>query len=142
MLCPVCRDPMIIVEFGNVELDTCVRCRGLWFDAQELGQLFELAGVSQRIGELELQLDRLPHAGPRRMCPRCRGRLEPVRAPSSSGELLLDECPRGDGLWFDKGELASLLNALLGGNAQALANVQAFLGEFMSVNLPSENVGD
>ena len=35
---------MVIVEFGNIELDTCVDCRGLWFDAQELGQLFELAG--------------------------------------------------------------------------------------------------
>ena len=86
MLCPVCRDPMIIVEFGNVELDTCVGCRGLWFDAQELGQLFELAGASRQICDLEMHLDRLPHAGPRRTCPRCRSRLEPVRAPSASPE--------------------------------------------------------
>jgi Zn-finger nucleic acid-binding protein len=56
--------------------------------------------------------------------------------------LILDECPRGDGLWFDKGELGALLKALLGDNAQALTNVRAYLGEFMSVNLSSENVGD
>ena len=60
---------MIIVEFADIELDTCVSCRGLWFDAQELGQLFELAGVPERICELELQIDRLSHAGSRRKCP-------------------------------------------------------------------------
>ncbi len=42
------------------------------------------------------------------------GQLESVRAPSVSGELILDECPRGDGLWFDRGELEALLEALLG----------------------------
>lgn len=133
---------MIIVEFENIELDTCVSCRGLWFDAQELGQLFELAGVPERICELELQIDRLPHAGRRRQCPRCRGRLEPVRAPSVSGDLILDECQRGDGLWFDKGELEALLHALLGDDERALENVRGYLGEFASVNRAREDVGD
>ncbi|MHB0958415.1 MAG: zf-TFIIB domain-containing protein [Pirellulaceae bacterium] len=142
MLCPVCHEPMIIVEFGNIELDTCLSCRGLWFDAQELEQLFERAGVPERICELELQLNRLPHAGPRRNCPRCRSRLEPVRAPSLSGETILDECPRGDGLWFDQGELESLLSALLGEDTVALENVRGYLGEFLSVNPLPENMGD
>ena len=105
---------MMIVEFGNIELDTCVTCRGLWFDAQELGQLFDLAGMSERICELEWQVDRLPHVGPRRKCPRCRSPLEPVPAPSGSGDLILDECPRGDGLWFDQGELEALLDGPVG----------------------------
>ena len=142
MLCPVCHEAMIVVEFANIELDTCVSCRGLWFDAQELGQLFELAGVPERVCELAPQIDRLSHAGPRRKCPRCRGKLEPVRGPSVSGDLILDECPRGDGLWFDKGELESLLQALLGDDTRALEHVRGYLGEFMLVNRSPEDVGD
>lgn len=136
MLCPVCRDPLVIVEFGNIELDTCVTCRGLWFDAQELAQLFELAGMAERLGELEWQVDRLPHVGPRRKCPRCRSPLEAVQAPNTDQRLILDECPRGDGLWFDQGELDALLQVLLGEDRHALENVRAYLGEFMSINGP------
>ncbi len=142
MLCPVCREPMVIVEFENIELDTCLDCHGLWFDAQELGQLFDLAGVPEQYRDLESQVDRLPQAGPRRQCPRCRRRLEPVRAPSTSGDLILDQCPRGDGLWFDKGELESLLKALLGENSRALNHVRGFLGEFTSASRSAEDVPD
>ncbi|MCU0962477.1 MAG: zf-TFIIB domain-containing protein [Pirellulaceae bacterium] len=133
MLCPVCSQPMVIVEFQNVELDTCVDCRGLWFDAQELSQLFELAGVPHQYHALESQLDRLPHVGARRKCPRCRRPLEPVRAPARRGaELILDECPRGDGLWFDQGELSALLEAVLGDDVDTLRNVRSYLGEFLT----------
>ena len=78
---------MVIVEFQNIELDTCLDCHGLWFDAQELGQLFELAGVPERYHDLESQVDRLPHVGPRRRCPRCRRQLESVRAPSTERRI-------------------------------------------------------
>jgi Zn-finger nucleic acid-binding protein len=65
-----------------------------------------------------------------------------VRAPSTSGELILDECPRGDGLWFDPGELESLLKALLGENSLALNNVRGFLGEFTSASRSPEDMPD
>jgi Zn-finger nucleic acid-binding protein len=142
MLCPVCREPMVIVEFENIELDTCLDCHGLWFDAQELGQLFDLAGVPERHRDLESQMVRLPPAEPRRPCPRCRRQLEPVRAPSTSGDLILDTCPRGDGLWLDKGELEALLKALLGENSHALNIVRGHLGEFTSASRSSENMSD
>ena len=130
MLCPVCRQPLIIVEYRDVELDACPDCHGLWFDAQELRQLFELAGAIDRFRQLEPQLDRLPHAHPRRKCPRCHGRLEPVRAPTEGEELILDECPREHGIWFDRGELDALLRSALDPQGQSLADVRAFLGKF------------
>ncbi len=137
MLCPVCREPMVIVEFQGIELDACPECQGLWFDAQELGQLFELAGVPDQYSDLESQLARLARAKARRRCPRCRGRLVAVSAPATGGALILDQCPRGDGLWFDRGELDTLLRALLGEQSHALDNVRRFLGEFMSAEPPS-----
>lgn len=143
MLCPVCSQPMVIVEFQNIELDTCVNCQGLWFDAQELGQLFELAGVAQEYSALARQLDRLPRAATRRKCPRCRRRLEPVRAPARHGaDVILDQCPRGDGLWFDQGELSALLEAVLGDDVATLHSVRSYLGEFLAATTLSGGTND
>jgi uncharacterized protein len=122
---------MLIVEYEEIELDACPDCRGLWFDAQELRALFERAGVPEQFHDLESQLGRLPQAAARRRCPRCRGRLVPVQAPSSQGSLVLDECPRGDGLWFDQGELECLLRGLLGDERGPLEQVRVYLGRFL-----------
>lgn len=137
MLCPVCSQPMIVVEYEEVELDACPDCRGLWFDAQELRALFERSGVPQQFHNLESELSRLPHGQSRRRCPRCRVRLVEVQAPSPDGTLVLDECPRGDGLWFDQGELKCLLQGLLGDQQGPLDQVRKYLGQFLGSG-PSE----
>ncbi len=137
MLCPVCRQEMLIVEFEEIELDACPDCQGLWFDAQELRQLFEVVDAPDHALDLELQLSRLKNRGERRKCPRCRGRLEPVLAPTEQ-ELILDECPRGHGLWFDKGELATLLSSVLGQQCEALEKVRYYLGNFAAARDPSD----
>ena len=139
MLCPVCRQPMLIVEFDEIELDTCADCRGIWFDAQELRELFELVKAPEHAHDLEQQLERLAHGSARRSCPRCRGRLEPVRTPSSNENLILDECPRGHGLWFDEGELESLLQSVLGAETDALSDVRKYLGIFAAPRPSAEN---
>lgn len=125
---------MLIVEFDEIELDACPDCKGIWFDAQELCELFELVGAPEHLRDLENQLERLPHAAARRSCPRCRGRLASVRAPSTSDELILDECPRAHGLWFDKGELETLLKAVLGEQSDALTDVRKYLGHFAAAS--------
>jgi len=141
MLCPVCRKSLVIVEYENVELDACPDCFGLWFDAQELQQFFEIAGVPEKFHDLEKQLDHLPHTGPRRICSRCRSRLIAVRAPSQAGDLILDECPHGHGLWFDKGELVALLESLIDKQGEALNHVRAYLGKFASSAIQEEAGG-
>ena len=41
MICPVCKIDMIDVEYHQIELDYCIKCHGVWFDAEELGLLFD-----------------------------------------------------------------------------------------------------
>lgn len=41
LLCPVCRVQMEEVQVGNVFIDRCQRCQGVWLDGGELRQLFE-----------------------------------------------------------------------------------------------------
>ena len=125
---------LVILEVEDVELDVCVQKHGIWFDVQELGQLFCKLGVPDDLQDLEHRLEKLPHAGPRRHCPRCKRRMEPVRAPMAPDTLILDRCPDGDGLWFDRGELEALLECLLEESDEELRMLRAYLGHVAAPN--------
>ena len=45
MDCPSCSEPLIVVEREGIELDYCPKCKGLWFDADELELLNEALGL-------------------------------------------------------------------------------------------------
>lgn len=125
MRCPDCRDELVILEVDEVELDLCAAGHGTWFDAQELGQLFEAAEVTL---ELEAELKAVPGTTGRRRCPRCDRRLAEVDW-NGQGPVL-DRCPQGHGLWFDPGELHSLAGVSLADNQPALRQVQEYLRSF------------
>ena len=123
MICPVCRIELIGVERSRVELDYCISCRGLWFDRGELDLLAELTGADLR----PLSDDARPEQATRRHCPRCRKNLQEV----AIGSIRIDRCPRGEGLWLDRGELGSLIDR--GRPAESPLNaISSFLGEVFS----------
>jgi Zn-finger nucleic acid-binding protein len=45
MICPTCREVMIVVEQDKIELDHCPQCSGVWFDAGELELMLERMGL-------------------------------------------------------------------------------------------------
>ncbi len=132
MLCPSCQEPLVIVEVEAVELDLCPRCRGTWFDAQEVGLLFEAAGTPDRCGELERRLAGLPSRAlaAKRRCPRCRRKMQEVEAPARPAPVVIDRCPRGDGLWLDAGEMERILDAEIAADIPGLDEVRGFLLRF------------
>ncbi|MCX7166338.1 MAG: zf-TFIIB domain-containing protein [Rhodocyclales bacterium] len=78
--CPSCRAPMSTHRFmrkliGEVELDLCFACQGIWFDEYESLQLAPtgVIGLFKLIHE-HRDDQRLPLASPLR-CPRCNERL-------------------------------------------------------------------
>jgi len=100
MQCPVCKKPMIILEFQDIELDYCTRCHGCWLDRGELE--FLLASDTQL---LDLEHIRQSEKGDRK-CPRCRKRMRVQLFPGTSVEI--DACPSDGGIWLDGGELQSI----------------------------------
>ena len=46
LACPVCWEPMDEVRAGHFVIDRCTQCRGLWFDAGEVGMLKGLMSTS------------------------------------------------------------------------------------------------
>ncbi len=132
MQCPACHQDQVIVEYEGVELDLCIDGHGIWFDKDELRQLFDVAGFPELLHDLEERLTFLPRGkhGPERRCPRCRGKMRHVAAPGHSGDVILDRCRRGHGLWFDNGELEEVLSLELDEGDMALAKVRQFLGGY------------
>ncbi|MBA7640949.1 hypothetical protein ES703_48621 [subsurface metagenome] len=106
--CPVCKNAMIALELAEVEVDYCTACGGIWLDA---GELELLLGNSQLAEQLldSFKIDSNCTEKPRK-CPICLKRMQKIIVGPSKPVLLLDKCPKGDGLWFDKGELQDILN--------------------------------
>jgi len=110
MDCPVCKLPLIVIERQQIELDYCLTCKGLWFDTGELELLFEKYGMKPVFPGIATAAG--SHEKPR-PCPRCRQEMDKVHV-GSQPQVLLDRCTNGDGLWFDGGELGTIMNQYIG----------------------------
>jgi Zn-finger nucleic acid-binding protein len=113
-MCPACQEPLVVYELEGVEIDHCLKCRGTWLDAGELQQIAELAGAAPGKLEAALAEGGGEKHGSRR-CVRCRGRL---RVAGIQG-VEIDRCPRGHGLWFDRGEMKTLVSTFEGEDGAA-----------------------
>ena len=130
MLCPVCNDvEMFVLEFELIEIDYCPECRGVWLDSGELELVGERAGALRGglLSALEERKGSRPAGRARRRCPICRKRLREVQTEPPN-PIVLDRCPRGDGLWFDRGELPAVVRAAGAAEDNVLARFFAELG--------------
>ncbi len=108
MDCPVCKNAMITLELDDVEIDHCLDCGGIWLDA---GELELLLGEPERAKSLldSFSVDS-ECAEAKRKCPICDKKMHKVIVGDSEPTLLIDKCRRGDGLWFDNGELHDIFD--------------------------------
>ena len=107
MDCPVCKNVMITLQLEEVEVDYCLDCRGIWLDA---GELEELLGDTQQAKDLLASFKKARYCTEKaRKCPICLKKMEKILAGPGKSAKLIDRCRRGDGLWFDKGELEDVL---------------------------------
>ena len=108
MDCPVCKNAMITLELEDVEIDYCTECGGIWLDA---GELELLLGEPQKAKQLLNAFTVESKSNERiRPCPICNKKMQKIKVGSSPPVLLIDKCRRGDGLWFDRGELSEICN--------------------------------
>ncbi len=106
MDCPVCKTAMIVFELDEVETDYCTECAGIWLDAGELELLLEDAEQTRQL------LDSFTSARTDEAqlpCPICGKSMQKVLVGGGDKAVLIDRCPKGHGLWFDRGELRDVL---------------------------------
>lgn len=133
MICSTCKKDMIVVEHNKVELDYCPNCRGVWFDAGELELLLSSMGLDSRSIFLTdiLTLPEIQSIEKKRKCPICRQKMKKTTIGQEDA-ILIDICKRGDGLWFDSGEVANLIKQISDkepSKQNSQQQVISFLGE-------------
>jgi Zn-finger nucleic acid-binding protein len=99
---------MVVLELEEIELDHCLSCGGIWLDA---GELELLIGAPDRATALTSAFSDLRDTGgePSRKCPICSKLMIKTATAAGDTALTLDRCPQGHGIWFDDGELHTLL---------------------------------
>ena len=130
MNCPVCREPLIVAEREGIELDACPWCRGLWFDAGEVALLAEKVGRTLSVTESGPLAVAAAGEKPR-PCPRCDKTMEKVTL-GQSPRVLLDRCA-SHGLWFDHGELGSLMGQMAVAPGSHPEAALRFMGETLGI---------
>ncbi len=108
MNCPKCSSETLVetLTLGNIPLDVCPGCSGIWFDKGELEALLK---QSQGGDPADLSLINPKAEG--LVCPRCQNKMS--RGGLVNPLLLVDKCQSCDGVWLDSHEL-ELLRKLLG----------------------------
>lgn len=104
--CPKCTSEKLVetAALGEIKVDGCPSCSGIWFEA---GELEALVKRSQANADLAL-ID--PKSVPLE-CPACANKMS--RGGLVNPLLLVDKCEACGGVWLDANELA-LLKKLLG----------------------------
>lgn len=106
MRCPKCRSDMEPVTHGDIEVDRCHTCGGLWFDAGEVEKLKSREAAeaidtgSARLGR---RLDMIDHY----RCPRCGDEMTQVSDPEQP-HIHFETCSGCGGSFFDAGEFRDL----------------------------------
>ena len=111
-MCPVCKEPMATFEFEGSFIDGCVECGGTWLDTGEIEMLgtFETGDLDRMSADLARAAEVRRTSRP---CPRCSRKLGEIHM-GSDPHLVLDRCPWGHGVWFDRGEMYTLVGSFDG----------------------------
>lgn len=124
MDCPVCKNSMIILELNQVEIDYCASCKGIWLDKGELDLLYNSS--DNRTAE-KMFHNKSGFNEEVRKCPICKKKMEKVEFENSG--IILDRCKNEHGLWFDNGELKSLLSTSSDSNNKMVNLLKEIFGD-------------
>ena len=117
MKCPACKEPMIVLEHNEVEVDYCLECAGVWLDEGELELLLEenSEAIDRLFSDGEIQQTQEA----KRPCPACDKDMVKV-ALASKHPVIVDKCPQNHGFWFDQGELTQVFeqSGVISGRAE------------------------
>lgn len=124
MNCPACKNPMIILELNQVEIDYCTACKGIWLDRGELDLIFSTSEKKEiaKLFSVKNNLDEI-----KRRCPNCKKKMDKVEFENTG--IIIDRCSDDHGVWFDSGELKSILKTAEERNSKIINMLKEMFGD-------------
>ncbi len=112
MKCPVCGSDLLPKRFGDVHVDFCGSCKGVWVATDELDDLISELLETRDIPDAPLDIDKdivrvaeLDEGA--RNCPACGREMRKFNYAYDSN-IILDKCEECGGVWADDGEIMRL----------------------------------
>ena len=106
MNCPKCSSKFEKVSFGEIEIERCLGCQGLWFDMLEKEDLVKIEhSEAIDIGDAQVgeEYDGLQYIN----CPQCSVNMLPM-VDKDQAHIRYESCPICYGTFFDAGEFRDL----------------------------------
>lgn len=124
MNCPACKNPMIILELNQVEIDYCTACKGIWLDRGELDLIFSTSEKKEiaKLFSVKNNLDEI-----KRRCPNCKKKMDKVEFENTG--IIINRCSDDHGVWFDSGELKSILKTAEEQNSKIINMLKEMFGD-------------
>ena len=115
MKCPKCNGELAASKFGDVEIDRCRNCKGLWFDAAEHEEL------KRREGSQAIDTGAAGKAveGGSKLCPRCSVKMIDM-VVAAQPHIKYESCGVCHGVFFDAGEFLDFREETLGETMRAI----------------------
>ena len=110
--CPKCASVLMPKSRGPVEIDECERCKGVWFDKDELRRAKDSMDPDLNWMDFEIwkHEDRFKAKASAINCPVCKTPARAVDYGSASVEV--DYCPSCQGIWLDENEFKKIIASL------------------------------
>jgi len=115
---------MVILELNQVEIDYCTVCKGIWLDRGELDLIFSSADKKEiaKSFSVKNEVDEI-----KRRCPNCKKKMNKVEFENTG--IIIDKCTNDHGVWFDGGELKSILKPAEEQNSRIIKMLNEMFGE-------------
>jgi PAT family beta-lactamase induction signal transducer AmpG len=112
MRCPKCRSDMEQLDVEGTEIDRCLSCHGLWFDAGEIEKLRDKK-IAAAIDITDGGRGKEHNTIDRYRCPRCGGAMNRLVDPQQT-HIWYEQCGSCHGSYFDAGEFTDLATLSIG----------------------------
>ena len=127
LTCVKCTSVLDKARVGDVEVDLCPSCGGLWLDHGEIERLGR--GKTEDLSQLRSALTGTaapdPASDTTTSCPACPGGLKEV----DLGPVHIEYCNKCHGIFLDKGELDEAVKAVSGSTVRQVLTLAGQLAK-------------
>lgn len=113
MRCPEDRSELETADYKGVPLKECPKCRGRWFDRDELRKAKDRTDDDLRWLDFDPfaeEADRFAVPSKGKRCPKDSTAMEALTYERSG--VVIDRCPRCRGVWLNHGEFEKIIQYL------------------------------
>ena len=112
MECPIDGTTLETHKVHSINVEECIRCRGLWFQKDELRKAKDETDPDLKWLDFDLWSDQESFVADwsSRMCPQCGKNMATISYGATG--VTIDYCAEGHGIWLDKGEFQAIIEAL------------------------------